>query len=315
MLSRRHLRIKVFQTLYSNYKEDTYTIGSLEKNLNKSVDKIYELFIYHLSILVEIRSVALKNLEDKKNKKLPSKEDLNPNLKFVNNPILVALANNKELSKKVNELKVSFSEDQDLMRKLYKQVAESPFFAAYLKEESEEFDIHKSFIVKLFKHQLADNEIIEHLFEEKNIHWTDDNYFVCGYLIKFLKSLKSNFNEYSPLPETFKDPEDDKEFLKILFTYSFLEDDKYEEIVMTKAKNWESERIATVDMILMKMAVCELLKLPSIPVKVTLNEYIDISKEYSTPKSKLFINGVLDKIIPDLKKDGLLVKTGRGLIG
>jgi N utilization substance protein B len=180
--------------------------------------------------------------------------------------------------------------------------------------EDIDFDTSKEFIIKVYKKFIADNEMLEHLFEEKSIHWADDNYFVCGYITKFLKNYKSKWTSERKIPALFKDLEDDTDFIKVLFRKTLVNNDEFAKLIMTKAKNWEADRIATVDFIFMKMAVCELTKLPSVPVKVTLNEYIELSKIYSTPKSKMFINGVIDKLIPVLKDSGEIVKTGRGLM-
>lgn len=314
MLSRRHLRIKVLQSLYGTIKDDTISIGILEKNLFKSIDKIYELFLFHLSLVAELKKAAEQIIEEKRNKKLPTPEDLNPNLKFINNRLLIALEDNHALKKLLDMRKISWLEDKDNIRKLFKSITESKIYQSYMESGEDNFEEDKSVLVKIFKYHIADDEIVEHIFEEKNIHWTDDHFFVCGYLVKYIKSLDTNFNDHSEIPGKYKDEEDDVDFIKVLFRQTYLKSEEYETIVMQKAKNWESDRIALVDMILMKMAVCELINLKSIPIKVTLNEYIDLSKEYSTPKSKVFINGVLDKIVPELQKNGLMQKVGRGLL-
>lgn len=314
MLSRRHLRIKVLQALYGAEENSTTSVGVKEKNLFKSIDNIYDLFIYNLSVLAELQSVAFKIIEEKKNKKLPTQEDLNPNMKFCNNPILSSFLGNVQLQNECKRLKINWLEDYDTLRKIFRSISESNIYQQYMSAEEDDFETHKAFVIKIFKYFIADNEVLTHLLEEKNIFWSDDHFFVCGYLVKYLKSLKESFSISSSLPTLYKDEEDDAEFVSKLFKNTIYNDKEFEEIVMTRAKNWESDRIAKVDMILMKMAVCELIHLTSIPVKVTLNEYIDLSKEYSTPKSKLFINGVLDKIIPDLKQSGKIVKIGRGLM-
>ena len=302
------------QALYGADENTTTSVGVKEKNLFKSVDNIYDLFIYNLSVLAELKNVAVKIIEEKKNKKLPTKEDLNPNLKFCNNLVLSSLLDNLELQNECKRLKINWAEDYDSLRKIFRAITESNIYQQYMTSVEDDFETQKAFVVKIFKYFIADNEILTHLLEEKNIYWADDHFFVCGYLVKYLKSLKTNFSASSDLPSLYKDQEDDMDFASKLFKNTIYNDKEFEEIVMSKAKNWESDRIAKVDMILMKMAVCELTNLPSIPVKVTLNEYIDLSKEYSTPKSKLFINGVLDKIIPDLKENGKIVKIGRGLM-
>lgn len=314
MLSRRHLRIKVLQALYGSLKDETESIGAGERALFKSVDSIYELFVYQLSFIAELRAFGEKLIDERKQKRLPTQDDLNPNTTFVENPILKTLENNSAYQKKCAEYKISWADETDFIRRVYTQIQEAPFFQEYLNAEND-FSSHKSIIVKIFKTFIADNENLQFLFEEHNIHWVDDHYFVCGYLVKYFKGLNANYSENTPMPELYKDLEDDTDFVKKLYRNTLVDDEELETIIMKKAKNWESDRIALVDMILMKMAVCELMKMTSIPVKVTLNEYIEISKSYSTPKSKIFINGVLDKIVPDLKQSNLLNKKGRGLIG
>ena len=314
MLNRRHLRIKVFQAIYSYLNGAKNDLVVEEKELIKSIDRIYELFILHISVLTELNRFAFKLIEERKKKRLPTDEDLNPNMKFVEHKLLSSLSESEDLQKKVEQFKISWVDNQELIKKIFNSIVDSKEYQQFMSSENSDFDTSKEFIIKIYKRFIADNEMLEHVFEEKSIHWADDNYFVCGYITKFLKNYKSKWTSERKIPVLYKDLEDDTEFIKVLFRKTLLNNDEFEKLIMTKAKNWDSDRIAAVDFIFMKMAVCELTKLNSVPVKVTLNEYIELSKIYSTPKSKMFINGVLDKLIPVLKDSGEIAKTGRGLM-
>jgi N utilization substance protein B len=314
MLNRRHLRIKVFQAIYSYLNGDKNDLGVGEKELIKGIDRIYELFILHISVLTELNQFASRQIDERKLKRLPTEDDLNPNLKFVEHKLLASLFESEDLQKKIEEFKISWIDNQELIKKIFTSIVDSKEYKEFMIAEDNSFDASKDFIIKIYKKFIADNEMLEHVFEEKSIHWADDNYFVCGYITKFLKNYKSKWTAERKIPALFKDIEDDTEFIKVLFRKTLLNNEEFSKLIMTKAKNWEADRIAQVDFIFMKMAVCELTKLPSVPVKVTLNEYIELSKIYSTPKSKMFINGVLDKLIPVLKDSGEMTKTGRGLM-
>lgn len=314
MLNRRHLRIKVFQAIYSYLRGAKNDLGVGERELIASINRIHELFMLHVSVFIELQKFAVKRIENRKKKRLPSEEDLNPNLRFVQNELLNALVNSESLQKKVEKYKISWLDHDDVIQKLYKTIEESNTFKKFMSASEYDLETQKNFILKIYREFVADNEILQDLFEEKSIHWTDDHYFVCGYLVKFFKGFASKFSENFRAPELYKDLEDDLDFVKTLYRQTLVHDEAYQEIIMEKAKNWDADRIAIVDFILMKMAVCELVKITSVPVKVTLNEYIELSKTYSTPKSKVFINGILDKIVPDLKEKGEIRKIGRGLM-
>jgi len=314
MLSRRHIRIKIFQALYSYNKGSVSEIALGEKELMRTINKNYELFIHLLSILVELRNYEEKLINERKKKKLPTEEDKNPNLKFIQNKLLLQLNENEDLLKKIDEYKISWADEQEFIKKVHTKITETESYKEYKSSTVDSFENDSAIVIRLFKNQIADHEMLQHILEEKNIHWQDDHYFVCGYAVKVLKQFSEKSSSDFKLPELFKDAEDDVEFIKTIYRQVLLNNQEYQDTIMKKAKNWEADRIAAVDFILMKMALSELEKLPSIPIKVTLNEYIDISKNYSTPKSRLFINGVLDKIVADYKRDGKIEKRGRGLM-
>ncbi len=310
MLNRRYLRIKTMQTLYSYFQQENPDIGIYEKELFKSLEKIYDLYLHILVLLTDIHHTAHLVIEENKNKRLPSKEDLEPNLRFIENSFLVSISNSEELKKEVNKRKISWQNDFDLVRKLFLEIRQTDLYKNYLSSTTPSAKEDKQFMVSLATEFLYEHELLNHLFEDRNIHWADDTYGAFSMVVKTIENFSGSF-ELIPL---YKDAEDDKQFITTLFRKTIAGDKEYEKMIDSKTKNWELERIAAMDILLMKMAIAEFLHVSNVPVKVSLNEYIDISKEYSTPNSKVFINGVLDKIITELKQDNKIHKTGRGLL-
>ncbi|MCX6182157.1 MAG: transcription antitermination factor NusB [Bacteroidetes bacterium] len=302
------------QAVYAFSQFENESIPVHEKELMKSIYKTEELFLYFLSSLLEIRHFAEKTLEEAKSKRLPTKEDLAPNLKFVQNKLLVYIEKNESVKKAITSNGIEWSEYADLMKKIYNSFKTSEAYIEYMNTPAGSFEEDRELVIRFYKSYLADEEMLLHRFEELNIHWSDDWYFINGYVLKYLKDVMPEHSPNRSLPGLFKDEEDDLEFVKILFRKTITNTKEYQDLIVNQAKNWEEDRIAVMDFILMKMAICELTEFPSIPVKVTLNEYIELSKNYSTPKSKVFINGILDKLVPALKREGKINKEGRGLV-
>ena len=310
MLNRRYLRIKTMQALYSYFQHEKPDIGLHERELFKSLDKIYELYVYILVLLTDIHHTAHLVIEENKNKRLPSKEDLEPNLRFIENVLLVSISRSEELKKEVNNRKISWQNDFDLVRKLYSELRNTELYKNYMASTSPSPKEDKQFLISVATEFLYEHELLNHLFEDRNMHWADDTF---GAFSMVLRTFENFSGKISLLP-LYKDAEDDKAFISTLFRKTVVHDKEFAQLIDEKTKNWELDRIAAMDVLLMKMALAEFLHLSNIPVKVSLNEYIDISKEYSTPNSKTFINGVLDKIIADLKRTDKIQKTGRGLM-
>jgi N utilization substance protein B len=298
------------QTLYSYFQQDKPDIAFYEKELFKSLDKIYDLYIYVLVLFNDMHHTALLVTEENKNKQLPNKEDLNPNLRFIDNVVLTHLTHSSELKTEVLNRKISWQSDFDLVRKLYAELRTTDLYKNYMASTSPSAKEDKQFLISVATEFLYEHDLLNHLFEEKNIHWADDTYGAFSMVSRTFE----NFTGSLKLVPLYKDEEDDTQFISTLFRKTIAGDKEYDKIIDDKTKNWELERIATMDVLLMKMAIAEFLHVNNVPVKVSLNEYIDISKEYSTPNSKTFINGVLDKIIADLKHDNKIQKTGRGLM-
>lgn len=319
MLSRRHLRIKVLQALYAFFQSMNEKIDAGEKSLFKSINQIYEIYIYQLSFLVEIGEFAVKRLEENKKKFFPTEEDLDPNTRFVNNKVLHQLSENHDFKKYLDVYKINWSEQEEMIRKLYVEIRDGEDYKHYMEAPDDSYGNDRDILVRILKKQMLRSESLHYFFEEKNIHWSDDFYTANLLAMKTIKHFKESFNSDYKLPLLFKDNEfdstnEDMEFVKQLFRKTIVKSETYEKLIEGKVKNWEMERIAVMDVLLLKMALAELLEFPSIPIKVTLNEYIELAKMFSTPKSKVFVNGILDKIIAELKENGQIKKTGRGLL-
>jgi len=314
MLNRRHLRIKVLQALYAYFQSDEDNYRRTENELMTSVDRIYDLYLYLLLTFGELKEVAEHRIEDNKIKIRPTDADLNPNLKFVENQVFALLNAHKGLRRAAEENKVNWvgDEHQEMFKKMMTQIRESEFYFAYMNSEERSFTEDLEFAGNLFKADIANSDHLYHFFEEKSIHWLDDIDLACSMVLKTLKTFTPEGpNEILPL---FKDPEDEKEFIRVLLRKTIANDKENLELIDDLTKNWDLDRIAKMDIILMKMAITELQEFNNIPKKVTLNEYIEISKFYSTPKSNGFINGILDKAIDRLEKENKISKVGRGLM-
>jgi N utilization substance protein B len=297
------------QMLYSFFQHENADIALFEKELFKSLDKVYNLYIYVLALFIDIHHNALMVIDEHKHKRLPTKEDLNPNLKFVNNTLLVALAENADLKKEIEKQKVSWQNHHDVVRKLYNEISASEDYKKYMASEESGVKEDRNFLINIIVNHFDEHDLLNHIFEEQNIHWADDTFLAFNSAIRSFENFDGKFK----LMPLLKDEEDDKQFVSTLFRKTIQYKSQYEDLIKTHTKNWELDRIANMDMLLMKMAIAEILHLKNVPVKVSLNEYIDISKEYSTPNSKTFVNGVLDKIILQLKNEGKIEKAGRGL--
>ncbi len=310
MLNRRHLRIRVLQFVYSWNKSKDTDIVKVEKQFLKSLEKVEELYILLLLILIEVRDFAEDFQEDAKKKKLPSDEDLNPKTKFLDNLFVQKLKDDTSLMSKANELKLSFSDSRSLIKAIYLEIIKTPLYENYISEEETGFDVDKKFILKLFSKHIIDMAALQDFLNEQDIYWDDDLPFVSSMIVK---TIKESSDSNTSLFDLFNNKEE-KDFALNLLRFSIIHSDEYTELISSKTKNWDIDRVALMDLILMQMALTELLKMPQIPVKVSINEYLELAKYYSTPNSKNFVNGILDNLYIELKRKGLITKTGRGLI-
>ena len=314
MISRRIIRTKVLQVLYAYYSSEEKSINNTEKELLFCIQKAYDLYHYLFALVIEIADYAETRIEIKKNKHQPSYDDLHPNIKFINNPVIAQLRNNKQLNTYLDQKKLSWKNDQELIKELYLLMTESEMYEEYMNDNNHSYFNDRKFIERLFNKVILVSEDLYNELEEKSIYWNDDVDFVISMITKTLK----RFNELSEadmrLMPMFKDQED-RDFTKDLLRKAIINHDELRELIKEHSKNWDVERIAFMDILIMQLAIAEFLYFPTIPTKVSLNEYIELSKFYSTEKSRNFINGILDKTLKDLKRSEKINKAGRGLIG
>jgi len=315
MISRRILRIKVMQALYAYHKSaGTASINDTEKELLFSVNKSYDLYHLLLILPVEIANLAEKRIDKGQNKKLPSQEDLNPNRKFIDNRIIKALRVNNQLLKYVEIKKLNWVNSSDLVKGILSQIEKSEAYEAYMNSGESSYKEDKAFLSTVYSHIIAIYEPLYNELEEQSIFWNDEVEFILSAILKTIKKIKEQNPEDAPLMPLYKN-EEDRDFTKELFRKTLLNREKYEEYIKQFSKNWDFDRIAFMDILILSMAIAEVLEFPSIPVRVSFNEYIELSKYYSTNRSNVFINGILDKIIDHLRVNNLIQKSGRGLIG
>ncbi|MGM9478719.1 transcription antitermination factor NusB [Pedobacter sp. GSP4] len=314
MLNRRHLRIKALQNIFAWHMADKKDIKGDLKTLMQSIDSVYEMYIWMLSLMVEVTEFTANDAAERQNKFIKTAEDINPNMKLLHNKFSVLLQQNPEYVSAVKKYKVDWGFDPEIRKTVYNSLKASKEYAEYLADTNESLESSKDIIKYIFRKIILKNQAIIQVFEEKFINWQVDHEVMKGMVAKTLKNFTSEDPFKNKLTEISADWVEDSKFVQDLFVHTLQNDAKYQEMIADRTKNWESERIALMDTILMKMAICELLNFPSIPVKVTINEYLELSKDYSTPKSNSFINGILDKILGDLKKNNTIKKIGRGLI-
>jgi len=314
MLNRRHLRIKVLQILYAFFQSKEIDVVKAQNELLLSVERMYDLYLYLLLTIPELKRAAETNNENRKNKLRPNESDLLPNLKWVENSLILKIEESKELNKVSSARKVNWlgAENQEIFRKMFLQVKDSETYFEFMENGLKDFEEDKKFALALFKNEIINSEFLHNYIEDKSIYWLDDIDLCCSMALKTLKTAAPD-KEISIL-SLYKEDDDEKEFILNLCRNTIEMDVENEKLIEILAVNWEVDRIAKMDVLLLKMALVELQTCSSIPTKVTMNEYIEISKFYSTPKSNLFINGILDKAISQLTKEKKIKKIGRGLV-
>lgn len=321
MLSRRHLRIKVLQALYSFFQSNGNDIASGEKQLLNSTEKLYELYIHQLSFLVKLVEFAENKMEEGRRKFYPTEDEKNPNPRFVNNIFIKQIASNKDFQRWRDKLKINWVDDMNLFHKFFNDLRQTKEYIHYMSASGASYSEDKEIISDIVTNYLPEYENLRNYYEDRSIFWSDEDFDTSVVmLIKTIRLFRESWGPDQLLPGLFKEEPDgesgdeDRQFMIRLFRYSILRSEENEKLIESQADNWELDRIALMDMIIMKMALAELMIFPSIPVKVSINEYIEISKSYSSVKSKLFINGILDKLVLKLKSEGKIVKMGRGLM-
>ena len=307
MINRVLLRIKIIQILYSFYKSDGKSMPVAEKELFHSIEKTYDLYFHLLQLSVEITRFAADKIETKRNRLRPTEEDLNPNTRFIDNLFIAQLSENVQFVEYLSSHKLTWVNNSEIIKVLYEEVVSSDFYAEYMNVSETGYAADKDIWRKIFKKIILQSEVLDDSIQDQNIYWTDDIEMVVSFIIKTIKRFDSANGEDQPLLPMFKDQED-AEFASKLMRSVLTKANMLREMIDKNTKNWELDRIAFMDIVIMEVALAELLDFPTIPVNVTLNEYIEIAKTYSTEKSGTFINGVLDNIVGQLRKENKLIK-------
>jgi len=303
------------QCIYALTQSKDDSLEKQEKFLKVSIENMYTLYLLMLSLFIELHQRAENQLSLSSKKYLKNNTDSYPNKeKFLGNKLLLQIAGNKLLKDELSKKKLNnWYLNEEYIRIIYNEVMESDIYAKYMSNADSTYEEDKRLIIHLFRDIIAPNEKIYDYFEDDKLTWVDDIPIVNTFLLKQFKKVKESTVPSYFLPPLFKD-EDDMVYANRLLTKTLLNNSKLEQEIEGKTPNWDKDRIADIDAILLKMAICELLNFPSIPERVTINEFLEIAKEYSTPKSSIFINGILDKLVREYKEEGKLKKVGRGLL-
>lgn len=307
MINRVLIRLKIVQIVYAYYQNGGKNLDTAEKELFFSLSKAYDLYNYLLLLMVEVTKKANKRLNAAKNKLVPTKEELFPNTKFVENRFIAQLEVNKQLLEFSNNQKKTWENEADFVKTLCDKILESDIYKEYMASETSSYEEDRELWRKLYKNIIFNNIELDQVLEDQSLYWNDDKEIVDTFVLKTIKRFdEKNGAKQELLPE-FKD-EEDQDFARRLFRRTILNADYYRHLISENTKNWDLDRVAFMDVVIMQIALAEILSFPNIPVSVSLNEYVEIAKLYSTPKSGGFINGTLDGIVNSLKKENKLTK-------
>lgn len=307
MINRVLIRLKLVQIIYAYYQNGGKNLDTTEKELFFSLSKAYDLYNYLLLLMVEVTKYAEKKQLSAKNKLIPTQEDLNPNTKFVDNRFIAQLSSNKQLKEFVDNQKKNWSSEEEFIKSLCEKIMESDIYKEYMSSTTFSYEEDKELWRKIYKKIIFNNTELDEVLEDQSLYWNDDKEIVDTFVLKTIKRFEEKNGSNQQLLPEFKDDED-REFAQKLLRRSILNADYYRHLISDNTKNWELDRIAFMDVIIMQIALAEILSFPNIPISVSLNEYVDIAKLYSTPKSGGFINGTLDGIVNQLKKDNKISK-------
>ena len=307
MINRVLIRLKIVQIIYAYYQNGGKNLDTAEKELFFSLSKAYDLYNYLLFLMVEVTKQASKKLNAGKNKLIPTKEELFPNTKFVDNRFIAQLEMNKQLMEFTTNQKKTWENEADFIKTLCEQILESDIYKEYMASTTSSYEEDREVWRKIYKKLIFENAELDQVLEDQSLYWNDDKEIVDTFVLKTIKRFEEkNGSKQELLPE-FKD-EEDQDFARRLFRRAILNSDYYRHLISENTKNWDLDRIAFMDVIIMQVSLAEILSFPNIPVSVSLNEYVEIAKLYSTPKSSGLINFTLDGIVNQLKKENKLTK-------
>lgn len=313
MLNRRHIRVKVMQTIYALGSKEQFDLEKEDKFMVESMHQMYNLYLLMLDLMVEVHAFAKAEQEKISKKILATEEEKNPNLRFIDNQVLIKLTDNALLRDELSKRKLkNWSVNDEYVQIIYNEIIASALYESYMNATETDFKLDRQFLIDIYTEVIAPNDKLYDYIEDSRLTWVDDIPMVNMVILKRLGKIKPASPEETLLPSLYKN-DDDVVFGSELLEKTLANNDFLSNEITENTPNWDKERIADVDMVLIKLALCEFLKCPTIPVKVTINEYLEIAKEYSTPKSSIFINGILDKLVKEYKSENKLKKEGRGL--
>lgn len=310
MINRTLIRLKVIQILYSYFLRESNNVDAAEKELHFSLSKAFDMYNFLLALMPEIMFYAQNRIEVRRTKMLPTEEDLNPNMRFVENTFIKQLAVNEQLAEHRKHRKHSWRDYERVVQSLFEKIEQSSLYADYMNAPSTSYDEDRDFWRKIYKQFIANNEDLDELFEGISLYWNDDKDIVDSFVLKTIKRFEEKNGARQPLLNEFRD-EEDRSFAVRLLRRSILNEPEYGKLIDGQSKNWDKDRICYMDRVILTAAIAEVMSFPSIPVSVTINEYVEIAKYYSTPKSSSYVNGMLDAIVKQLRKDGKLQKDGQ----
>lgn len=307
MINRVLIRLKVIQVIYAYYQNEGKNVETAEKELFYSLSKAYDLYNYLLLLMVEVTRFADRRIDNRRHKLRPTYEDLNPNTRFIDNAFMAQLAANEQLAKFCENQKRTWDDEGDFVKRLFEQIETSDIYQEYMAKETLTYEDDRELWRKLYRTFIAQNDEIDELLEEQSLYWNDDKAIVDTFVLKTIKHFEPEKGaEQELLPEYKSD--DDKEFARKLLHNAINNAEAYRNLMEQNTKNWNMERLAFMDILIMQVALAEILSFPTIPTTVSLNEYVEVAKMYSTPKSGSFVNGMLDTIVNQLKKENKLRK-------
>jgi len=307
MINRVLIRLKVVQIVYAYYQNGGKSVEAAEKELFYSLSKAYELYNYLLLLMIEVTRFADRRIDNRRHKLRPTYEDLNPNTRFVDNAFMAQLMQNAQLEEFAANQKRSWDDESDFVKRLFERIEQSEVYKEYMAKETLTYEDDRELWRKLYRTFIAQNDEIDEILEEQSLYWNDDKAIVDTFVLKTIKRFEpENGAEQELMPE-YKDDED-KEFARKLLRTAITGAEAYRKLMESNARNWDMERFAFMDILIMQVALAELFSFPSIPTTVTLNEYVEVAKMYSTPKSGSFVNGMLDTIVNQLKRENKLNK-------
>ena len=307
MINRVLIRLKVIQVVYAYYQNGGKNLDATEKELFYSLSKAYELYKYLLTLMIEVTQFADRRIDNRRHKLRPTEEDLNPNTRFIDNAFMTQLMQNTQLEEFRANQKRTWDDEGDFVKHLFEKIEQTKAYQEYMAKETLTYEDDRELWRKLYRSTIAQNETIDEILEEQSLYWNDDKAIVDTFVLKTIKRFEPENGADQDLMPEYKDDED-KEFARKLLRTTITGAEAYRKLMENNAKNWDMERFAFMDILIMQVALAEIFAFPSIPVSVTLNEYVEIAKMYSTPKSGSFINGMLDSIVNQLKSENKLNK-------